>query len=217
VSLRSPLYAVVDDALARRLGIAVPALAAAYLSGGARLLQLRCKDTPSGPFLAWCDEVVEAARRAGATVIVNDRADLARLSGAAGVHVGQEDLPVPAVRRILAPRQVVGLSTHSAAQIERALALDPTYIAVGPVFGTTTKHTGYEPVGLELVRYAARVAAGRPVVAIGGITLDRAAEVLEAGAASVAVIADLLSTGDPEGRVRQWLAALAGASSPGSA
>jgi thiamine-phosphate pyrophosphorylase len=207
VPLRSPLYAIVDDALAARHGFTVPALAAACLAGGARLLQLRCKGASSRAFLDWCDEIVAAARPLGASVIVNDRADLAHLSGAAGVHVGQEDLPVAAARRALAPGQIVGLSTHSVLQIDEAIRLHPDYVAVGPVFGTSTKDTGYDAVGLDLVRYAARVAGGRPVVAIGGITLDRASLVFEAGATSVAVISDLLVTGDPEGRVREWLAA----------
>jgi thiamine-phosphate pyrophosphorylase len=210
-----PLYAIVDDALAARHGMTVPELAAAYLAGGARLLQLRCKHAPAGVFLGWCDQIVEAAGHAGASVIVNDRADLARLSGAAGVHVGQEDLPVSAARLVLAPGQIVGLSTHSTAQIDEALRLGPDYIAVGPVFGTRTKDTGYDAVGLDLVRYAARVSGGRPVVAIGGITLERAPAVFEAGASSVAVISDLLATGEPEGRVREWLAAVPGSSRAG--
>jgi thiamine-phosphate pyrophosphorylase len=209
VPLRSPLYAILDDLVARRHGLSVPALARAYLDGGATLLQLRCKDRPAGTFLAWCDEVVSIARSYGATVIVNDRADLARLSGAAGVHVGQEDLPVAALHRVLAPEQIIGLSTHTVPQVAEAIALETSYVAVGPVFGTSTKVTGHHPVGLELVRYAARAAGGRPVVGIGGITIDRAVAVLEAGATSVAVISDLLATGAPERRVREWLAVLA--------
>ena len=102
---------------------------------------------------------------------------------------------------------MVGLSTHSLEQLERALDEPVDYVAIGPVFGTTTKDTGYEAVGIDLVREAARraTARGRPLVAIGGITLDRAAEVVRAGAASVAVISDLVSTGDPEARVRAYL------------
>ena len=131
------------------------------------------------------------------------------MSGAAGVHVGQDDLAPLAVRRILGPGAIVGYSTHTTAQIEAASIEPVTYIAIGPVFGTATKTTGYEPVGLELVSGAVRVSRGLPVVAIGGITLETAPAVIEAGASSIAVIADLLVTGDPAGRVRAFLDALA--------
>ena len=141
------------------------------------------------------------AHTAGAQLVVNDRADIARLSGADGVHVGQDDVSVDEARQIL------GLSTHTDAQIAAAARTTATYIAVGPIYGTATKDTGYTARGLDLVRMAATT--GRPVVAIGGITLARAPEVLEAGATSVAVISDLLTDGDPERRVRLFLSRLA--------
>jgi thiamine-phosphate pyrophosphorylase len=154
-------------------------------------------------------------------VIVNDRADLARLSRAAGVHVGQDDLPPAAARAQLGPDAIVGCSTHSEAQIEAALGEPVTYIAVGPVFGTKTKDTGYGPVGLELVSAAARLSAdprfasGRerplPIVAIGGVTLENAPLAIGAGAACVAVISDLLTGGDPAARVRRFVEALSAA------
>jgi thiamine-phosphate pyrophosphorylase len=175
------------------------------MRGGARLIQLRAKTASSAAFLAWCDEVVRDAREWGAQVIVNDRADLAVLAGADGVHVGQEDLPVSAVRRVAGASAIVGLSTHTPGQIAAALEQPIDYLAVGPIFGTPSKDTGYRPVGLELVRHAARAAGNRPVVAIGGVTLERAAAVLAAGAAAVAVISDLLATGDPEARTREYL------------
>lgn len=179
-------------------------MARAFLAGGATLIQIRAKTLESGPFLGLCDAVVAAAAAAGARVVVNDRADLARLSGAAGVHVGQDDLPPAAARALLGPDAIVGYSTHSEAQIAQALREPVSYIAVGPVFGTRTKATGYEAVGLDLVR-AARAAAGdMPVVAIGGITLATAASVLAAGATSVAVISDLLAGGDPAARVASY-------------
>ncbi len=155
--------------------------------------------------------VAGRARRYGATVVVNDRADVAKITGAAGVHVGQDDLAAGDVRRLLGPSAVVGLSTHTSDQIDRGLLEPVSYIAIGPVFGTATKDTGYDAVGLARVRLASRAAAQKtiPVVAIGGITLARAAEVIEAGAASVAVITDLLSTGDPGSRVRAYLDELA--------
>lgn len=147
------------------------------------------------------------AHEAGAAVIVNDRADVARLAGADGVHVGQDDLPAEAVRRVM-PAGVLGVSTHTPDQIDEALRGPATYLAVGPIFETGTKETGYESGGLEMVaRAAAR--CDRPLVAIGGITLDRAPEVIAAGASAVAVISDLLA-GDPSARVRSYVAALGG-------
>jgi thiamine-phosphate pyrophosphorylase len=191
----------------------VSALTDAYLAGGARFLQIRCKHASSAAFLAMCEDVVARARPHDATVIVNDRADIAALAGAGGVHVGQEDLDPASVRRLVGRSAIVGLSTHCADQVREALGLPVDYIAVGPVFGTTTKDTGYREVGLQLVRDAAAIVrqanAVTPIVAIGGITLERAADVIGAGAASVAIISDLLSTGDPEGRVREYLRALA--------
>lgn len=207
------LHAILDVESARGAGVAPLDLARAFFDGGARLVQIRAKALASGPFLELCDAVVRLGRACGADVIVNDRVDLARLSGAAGVHVGQEDLPVAAARAILGPGAIVGSSTHSVGQIEEALATPLTYVAVGPVFGTRTKDTGYDAVGLDLVRAAverARLRQGPggqpvPVVAIGGITLETAPAVLAAGAASVAVISDLLTGGDPAARVREFV------------
>jgi thiamine-phosphate pyrophosphorylase len=138
---------------------------------------------------------------------VNDRADVARLSGAAGVHVGQDDLTPAQARAVIGHDAIVGLSTHTLDQLEEALRESIDYVAVGPVFGTGTKATGYIPIGLEAVRAsAARAAASHvPLVAIGGITRDRSRSVLDAGAQSVAVISDLLATGDPTARVREFL------------
>jgi thiamine-phosphate pyrophosphorylase len=190
----------------------VAALADAFLAGGARFLQIRSKHAPAAELLAVCDDVTARARKAGATVIVNDRVDIARLSGADGVHVGQEDLDPASARRILGPSARIGISTHTIDQVQMAASAPVDYIAVGPIFGTSTKATGFEAVGLDLVMRAAAVLrdahVSRPIVAIGGITLERAPAVLRAGAASVAVISDLLATGDPEARVRDYLRAL---------
>jgi len=114
------------------------------------------------------------------------------MANAAGVHVGQDDLPPMAVRNLLGPAAVVGFSTHTSGQVERAAQEPISYIAIGPVFGTRTKDTGYTAVGLAQVTEAANRSKGLPVVAIGGITLETAASVWEAGASSVAVISDLL-------------------------
>jgi thiamine-phosphate pyrophosphorylase len=183
-------------------------LAKAFLDGGARLIQLRAKTIPSAALLNLADAVVQAAVAYDAAVIINDRVDVARMSGAAGVHVGQDDVPPSEARRLLGADTIVGYSTHSTAQIRAALREPVTYIAVGPVFGTRTKDTGYDAVGLDLVSEAARAAA-QPIVAIGGITLETAPAVLAAGARSVAVIGDLLVGNNPSARTSAYLQALA--------
>jgi thiamine-phosphate pyrophosphorylase len=136
--------------------------------------------------------------------VINDRVDLALMSGAPGVHVGQDDLPVGAVRALLGPRAIIGCSTHSVEQIEDAARQPASYIAVGPVFSTPTKDTGYEQVGIGLVAAAVKRSRGLPIVAIGGITLDTAPAVWAAGATSVAIISDLLAGGDPRSRVASY-------------
>jgi thiamine-phosphate pyrophosphorylase len=125
------------------------------------------------------------------------------------VHVGQEDLPPADVRSITGPAPIVGLSTHTTEQIDAALAEPISYLAIGPVFATGTKATGYDSVGYRMVEHAAgrAAASGLPVVAIGGITLDTAPRVIDAGAAAVAIITDLL-LGNPEARVRAYIGAL---------
>jgi thiamine-phosphate pyrophosphorylase len=205
----SPLYVICDADACRRAGWTLLDFASACLNGGARLLQVRAKAEPSGRLF---DETLAIVERAGseAQVIVNDRADIARLAGAAGVHVGQDDLSPAEVRSVVGDRAVLGWSTHTTTQLDVALSQPISYVAIGPVFATTTKSTGYEALGLAPVADAARRAAqrGLPLVAIGGITLDRAEAILSHGAASVAVIGDLLVTGDPEGRVRAYLSRL---------
>jgi thiamine-phosphate pyrophosphorylase len=207
------LNAIVDVDAAQRMGWAPIDLAAAYLNGGARFLQIRAKSLSGAAFLDLASRIREIAHAAGAILVVNDRADIARLSGADGVHVGQDDLTAPAVRAIVGPAAVLGLSTHTAPQIDAAVREPVTYIAVGPVFETSSKATGYEAVGLDLVRYAAKKLASSAseagLVAIGGVTLDRALDVIDAGATSVAVITDLIASGDPEARVRAYVARLA--------
>ena len=201
------LYAICDAEVCARAGWPLEDFAAACMDGGARLLQLRAKHSTSADFLRITEAVMARAAASGATIIVNDRADIARLAGAHGVHVGQDDLRPADVRRIVGAGAVVGLSTHDHDQLASAVDEPVTYIAVGPIFGTTTKATGYTAVGLDLVRDASAVAGSRqlPVAAIGGITLERAASVIEAGATTVAVITDLLVGGGPEVRVRAFL------------
>jgi thiamine-phosphate pyrophosphorylase len=198
------LHAIVDVHVASKASWAPIDLARSFLDGGARVLQLRAKDIPSGAFLDLADALVALAGDYEAIVIVNDRLDVARLSGAGGVHVGQEDLPPAIAREQLGAEAVVGFSTHTVTQLEAALREPVSYIAVGPVFGTSTKETGYTAVGLDLVSTAARMAGPIPVVAIGGVTLDNARSAIDAGASSVAVISDLL-VGDPVERVKAFL------------
>ena len=201
------LCAIVDSEAAARAGWPPLDLARAFIDGGARLLQLRAKDLPGAVFLETATAIVQLAHARGASVIVNDRADIARLAGADGVHVGQDDLPPASVRAIVGEQATVGLSTHTLEQLERAVSEPVSYVAIGPVFGTTTKVTGHERVGLDMVREAARRtrARGLPLVAIGGITLENARSVIQAGADAVAVISDLVAGGNPERRVRSLL------------
>jgi thiamine-phosphate diphosphorylase len=196
------IYPIIDVGVCRARGIDPFGLAGACLRSGARLLQLRAKEVGGAELLDLTERTVAAAREVGAIVIVNDRADIARMAGAGGVHVGQTDLPVPAARAIVGEDAIVGVSTHDRQQIDDAIASDANYVAVGPVFLTATKDTGYTPRGLELVRYAA--GRGKPIVAIGGITLERAADVVAAGASAFAVITDILVGDDAEGRVRAF-------------
>jgi thiamine-phosphate pyrophosphorylase len=191
----------------RARGVEPVSLADACLRGGARRLQVRAgKEESSGAIIRLTERIVAAAHDAGAEVIVNDRVDVALLAGADGVHVGQTDLPVAAARDVLGPGAIVGLSTHDRSQVDRAIESAASYLAVGPIFSTETKDTGYTARGLELVAYAA--GRGMPVVAIGGITLERAPAVAAAGASWLAVISDIFVGGDPEARVRAFVAAL---------
>jgi thiamine-phosphate pyrophosphorylase len=180
-----------------------------WLDAGVRLIQLRAKTLASGPLLELAQELAADARAAGATFVLNDRADLARLAGASGVHVGQTDLSPADARRVLAADAIVGLSTHSEAELAAAMDGPIDYVAVGAVFQTSMKGPAHPVVGLDFVRRAAALGAAcaKPIVGIGGITIERAASVIDSGASSVAVITDLLS-GDPGVRAREYLAVL---------
>lgn len=204
------MYVICDADVCERAGWTLGDFAAACLDGGARLLQVRAKHASARALLEASEAVGRRAQPYGATVVVNDRADIARLAGASGVHGGQADLDPVAARMIVGNEAIVGLSTHTQEQIAGAVAEPVSYIAIGPVFRTTTKDTGYGAVGLDRVRDAvsAASAARLPVVAIGGITLVNALDVIAAGAQTVAVISDLLATDDPAARVREYLRVL---------
>jgi thiamine-phosphate pyrophosphorylase len=200
------LYAIVDVASlgGRRVGAAVADLVA----GGAALLQLRAKGIADGLFLDLALEAVAAARLAGVALLINDRADIARLAAADGVHLGQADLSPADARRVLPADALVGLSTHNAEQLDRAAAEPADYLAVGPVFPTRSKASADPVVGLDFVRRA-RGVTPRPLVAIGGITAANAAQVVGAGADGVAVISALLSAEDVAAAARELVRALA--------
>ena len=201
------LYAILDADTIQARRIDPLALATAWLDAGVSLIQLRAKSLTLGPMVELAGGLVSLAAVRNALVIVNDRADVAVLAGAHGVHVGQEDLPPAAVRRVFghAKRTLVGLSTHTAEQLKRALDEPIDYVAIGPIFPTGTKFSAWPEVGVSGVLEAAAVVDGRmPLVAIGGITLARASAVIEAGASAVAVIADLM-TGNPAERAAEYL------------
>ncbi len=200
------LYAILDiDSLTAR-GLEPRAVLDVWLTAGIRLVQLRAKTASSGEMLRLAEPLAEACRQAGATFVINDRADIARLAGADGVHVGQSDLSPSAVRVICPPPSLIGLSTHDDATARAGCDTTADYLAIGPVFTTATKADADPAVGVDGVqRVSAIVARSRPLVAIGGITLANAASVWAAGADSVAVVSDLL-VGDLPQRARAWVA-----------
>jgi thiamine-phosphate pyrophosphorylase len=178
------------------------ALAHSLFNGGIRLIQVRNKTASARELLSQVQAILKFAP-VDARLIVNDRTDIAMIAGA-GVHVGQGDLPGRAAREILGPSALIGVSTHNVEQAQQADAEPVDYIAVGPVFPTTSK-TNPDPVlGLEKLRSICTVVK-KPVVAIGGITRENARSVFECGAASVAVISDLLRAADVTERARDWL------------
>jgi len=186
------LYVLVTSSLAR----GGPERAAqAAIRGGADCIQLREKEMPDGQLLALARDLRRLTREAGVLLIVNDRPDIAALVGADGVHVGQDDLPVAAARRILPPWGIVGLSTHNPTQLATAVEAGCDYIAVGPVFPTETKDAG--PVAG--IAYLRRGLADSPfpIVPIGGINADNVCRLVEAGAERVAVCSAVIAAEDP--------------------
>jgi thiamine-phosphate pyrophosphorylase len=193
-----PFYPIVDslDWLTR------------LLPQGARLVQLRIKDADETELR----ETIAAAKglcdRAGAQLVVNDFWRLAIDLGCDFIHLGQEDLStadLPAIRRA---GMKLGLSTHDEAELETALAQKPDYVALGPIFPTRLKKMPWAPQGLERIGVWKRRIGDLPLVAIGGLTPARAVEVFRAGADSAAVVTDITLDADPEGRMREWLAAV---------
>ena len=171
------------------------------------MIQFRDKHASSRQLYETCAELKEILRNSGCRLLVNDRADVARAMDADGVHLGQDDLPVEMARRVLAPGRLIGCSAHSASQVVEADRSTADYIAFGPIFPTASKENPDPVVGLEGLQKARRVTR-KPLVAIGGITLQNAPELLAAGADSLAVIGDLLSGPDIRARAREFLSVL---------
>ena len=196
------LYAIVDTKLLARRGTDPLEYARAVLPARPAALQLRAKDLPARAILGLLRALGPLCRQARVPLVVNDRADLAALAGCEGVHIGQADLPYDLVHRI-APQLIVGLSTYGNEQLDRAIATRPTYLTYGPVFVSTTKSNPEPALGLEGLALAAKKAraAGIPLVATGGITLERLDDVA-ALADAWAVIGDLYPEGATLGDVR---------------
>jgi thiamine-phosphate pyrophosphorylase len=180
-----------------------PEQARAACRGGAAAVQLRAKFTSDRDLLSWASEIRTATREAGVLFLVNDRFDLALLAGADGVHLGQEDLPPRRLPAQAREHLLVGRSTHTLEQARAACDEPIDYVAFGPVFGTRSKRSPYDARGLEALAEVVRLAAPRPVVAIGGIDADNARAVAAAGAAGVAVISAVAGADDPAAATRQ--------------
>ena len=192
-----PFYPIVDSAdWVRRL-----------VGAGARLIQLRVKDLAPDMVRAQTLAALAHCGRAGAQLIVNDYWEIAIDVGADFIHLGQSDLDGADMKRIRAKGLRVGISTHDHAELDRALAFEPDYIALGPIYPTILKAMPFEPQGLERIGEWKRLIGKRPLVAIGGISLERAPLCLAAGADSAAVVTDITLNADPEGRAKAWLAA----------
>jgi len=195
------LYAIIDPTL---LTSSELDLAETLAGSGVELIQYRNKTASSRQFFEISRQLSSSLSPRGVRLIVNDRPDIALLAGAGGVHVGQEDLSVEEARAICGSDRWVGVSTHTLEQLAEADVTSADYIAVGPIFQTVTKKNPDPIVGTEILRKA-RQMTKKPLVAIGGITLERAAEVYRAGADSLAVIRDLICAPNPGVRAREYL------------
>jgi len=194
----SRLYAIADASFGDPIR-----LAQILFDAGVRLLQVRNKTANSRELLQQVERILSFAPPDG-QVIVNDRADVALIANATGVHLGQTDLPPASARQILGSNRIVGVSTHNLEQALEADQLPVDYIAVGPIFATTTKRNPDPVIGVEGLAEICR-AIRTPVVAIGGIQLADAEQVLKTGVASIAVIRNLLDSPNVELQVRSWL------------
>jgi thiamine-phosphate pyrophosphorylase len=185
------------------------------IDAGVRVLQYRDKNGTAAAMLETSQALARITNEAGVRFFVNDRPDIAFLANATGVHVGQDDLSVAQARAIVGPQRWVGVSTHSREQFAKAVPTSADYMAIGPIFPTKSKANPDLVVGVEMIREL-RAMTQKPIVAIGGIGLDRAEEVLQAGADSVAVISDILLALDPKERARQFVKKLEAVNLTGS-
>jgi thiamine-phosphate pyrophosphorylase len=200
-------YPILDTALLQQRGVSPVDAALQILDGGARILQLRHKEFFSAAALDQAGRIARLCRDAGATFVIDDRADIAAMLSA-GLHLGQDDLSPSEARRVL-PAGMIGFSTHNAAQLRAAASEPADYLAIGPVFATMSKENPDPVLGLDQLR-GLRTLTDRPLVAIGGITRANALAVLAAGADSVAVISDLYpQDSNIRARAVEWLSLLA--------
>jgi thiamine-phosphate pyrophosphorylase len=186
------LYAILDPEQTQ--GRAPDSVLQQLLDGGARIVQLRVKTLPAADFLSLARAARAQTRAAGCRLIVNDRIDIALACDADGVHLGQEDLPLGVARKLLGNKWI-GISTHYIEQAKEAERNGADYIGFGPMFGSTTKNTGYEARGIHSLN-AIRAAVNVPIVAIGGINDQNVRSVWQAGADSAAIISDILGAED---------------------
>ena len=179
------------------------------IAGGAALIQLRDKRASSRVFYSDAQAAIQIARAAGVKLIINDRVDIALALRADGVHLGQEDMPVDAARRILGDQAVIGFSTHNLEQIREALHLPIDYLAFGPIFPTASKRNPDPVAGLNQLKRACEMVLPMPLVAIGGINRSNAPDVLNAGASAVAVISAVLANpGRIAGNLQQIMSSI---------
>lgn len=196
------LYAILDPDIAP---VRLTHLATQLAAAGVKLMQLRNKRDPPAEILTQARELAARLGPHGVGFILNDRPDIAAMSDCTGVHVGQDDVPVEEARRICGPSRWVGVSTHNLDQLRLADRTSADYIAIGPIFPTSTKENPDPVVGLDFICAARRITR-KPLVAIGGITLESAAEVFRSGADSLAIIRDLAAAKDPAARAKEFLA-----------
>ncbi len=200
------LYPIIDTVLLNQRGLDPIDMARALVDAGAKIAQFRHKGPYTRETFAQAEQVGKVLRDAGGLYVIDDRTDIALMVGADGVHVGQEDLPPSAVRKIAGNSLTVGFSTHSEEQLRAGDAEPVDYLAFGPIFGTASKQNPDPTVGVkELARL--RRFTDKPLVAIGGITRTNVRDVLDSGADSVAVISDLVAD-DLPARLAEWLKAV---------
>ena len=177
------------------------------VGAGAKLIQLRVKEASDSDVTAEIQGAMLACDDAGAQLIVNDYWQAAIEAGCDYVHLGQGDLDTADVKAIRKAGIRLGISTHDHAELERALSYDPDYVALGPIYPTLLKEMPWDPQGLDRIGEWKKLVGDKPLVAIGGLTLDRALLCLKAGADSAAVVSDIVGAKNPEARTKEWLAA----------